>query len=48
MSQCPAARLRAGSLVAMSLRLHTGPIRCTGHGLCSDLLPERSQLDRWP
>jgi ferredoxin len=36
-----------GPLVAMSLRLHVDPVRCTGHGLCADLLPERIQLDEW-
>ena len=30
---------------AMTLRLN--PIRCTAHGLCADLLPERIELDEW-
>jgi ferredoxin len=27
--------------------LRVDPIACTGHGLCSELLPERIQLDEW-
>jgi ferredoxin len=30
---------------AVSLRLN--PIRCTAHGLCAELLPERVTLDEW-
>ena len=28
-------------------RLIVDPIRCTGHGLCAELLPERIALDEW-
>ena len=28
-------------------RLAVDPIRCTGHGLCAELLPEALQLDEW-
>jgi ferredoxin len=28
-------------------RLALDPIRCTGHGLCAELLPERIALDEW-
>ena len=31
----------------MSLRLRVNPIRCTAHGMCAELLPERVQLDDW-
>jgi ferredoxin len=31
----------------MSERLVVDPIRCTGHGLCAELFPERIQLDDW-
>jgi ferredoxin len=27
--------------------LEVNPIRCTAHGLCADLLPERIELDEW-
>jgi ferredoxin len=28
-------------------RLSVDPIRCTGHGLCAELLPEAVALDEW-
>lgn len=28
-------------------RLELDPIRCTGHGLCAELLPEGIELDEW-
>jgi ferredoxin len=28
-------------------RLVVDPIRCTGHGLCAELLPEGLTLDEW-
>jgi ferredoxin len=28
-------------------RVAVDPIRCTGHGLCAELLPEAVQLDEW-
>ncbi len=31
----------------MSARLQVDPIRCTAHGLCAELLPERIRLDDW-
>jgi len=31
----------------MSERLVVDPIRCTGHGLCAELFPERVELDDW-
>jgi len=31
----------------MSEQLRVNPIACTGHGLCSELLPERVTLDEW-
>ena len=31
----------------MSQRLRVNPIACTGHGLCTELLPERVSLDEW-
>lgn len=31
----------------MSTRVRVDPIACTGHGLCSELLPERIELDEW-
>jgi ferredoxin len=31
----------------MSERLTVDPIRCTAHGLCAELLPERISLDDW-
>lgn len=27
--------------------LAVDPIRCTGHGLCAELLPEAVELDEW-
>jgi ferredoxin len=33
--------------MAMSLRIRIDPTACTGHGVCSDLLPERIELDEW-
>lgn len=29
------------------LRLRVNPIACDGHGLCSELFPERVSLDEW-
>jgi ferredoxin len=31
----------------VSHRLRVDPIRCDGHGLCSELFPERVQRDDW-
>ena len=31
----------------MSYRLRINPIKCTGHGLCAELLPEILPLDPW-
>ena len=31
----------------MSVRLRVDPIRCDGHGLCAELLPERVRRDDW-
>jgi ferredoxin len=31
----------------MDERLRVNPIRCTGHGLCAELLPEQIDLDEW-
>jgi ferredoxin len=31
----------------MSERIVVDPIRCTGHGLCAELFPERIELDDW-
>jgi ferredoxin len=28
-------------------RLRVNPIRCSAHGLCAELLPERVTLDEW-
>ncbi len=28
-------------------RLRVDPIRCTGHGMCAELLPEAVVLDEW-
>jgi ferredoxin len=33
--------------MAVSHRLRVNPIRCDGHGLCAELLPERVSLDDW-
>jgi ferredoxin len=29
------------------VKLRVNPIRCTAHGLCAELLPERITLDEW-
>ena len=29
------------------LVVHVDPIKCDGHGLCAELLPERIALDEW-
>jgi ferredoxin len=29
------------------MRLRVNPIRCTAHGMCAELLPERIRLDDW-
>jgi ferredoxin len=31
----------------VSHRLRVNPIRCTAHGMCAELLPERIGLDDW-
>jgi ferredoxin len=31
----------------MASRLRLNPIRCVGHGLCAELLPEAIVLDEW-
>jgi ferredoxin len=31
----------------MSAELRLDPIKCTGHGLCAELLPELIELDEW-
>jgi ferredoxin len=31
----------------MDEKLRVNPIRCTGHGLCAELVPERISLDEW-
>jgi len=31
----------------MSAHLRVDPIRCSGHGLCAELLPELIRLDDW-
>ncbi len=31
----------------MTADLHLDPIKCTGHGLCAELLPELIELDEW-
>ena len=31
----------------MTHRLRVNPIRCTAHGMCAELLPERIRLDDW-
>jgi ferredoxin len=33
--------------MALTRRLRVDPIRCDGHGLCAQLLPERVTLDDW-
>jgi ferredoxin len=29
------------------MKLDVNRIACTGHGLCAELLPERTRLDEW-
>jgi len=29
------------------VRIRVDPIKCTGHGLCAELLPEMVKLDDW-
>jgi sulfoxide reductase heme-binding subunit YedZ len=48
----PSGRSRAplaqpGPAGDTSLRLRVDPVRCTGHGLCAELLPELIILDGW-
>jgi ferredoxin len=31
----------------MTAELRLDPIKCTGHGLCAELLPELIELDEW-
>jgi ferredoxin len=31
----------------MAQRLRVNPVRCTGHGLCAELLPELISTDEW-
>jgi ferredoxin len=31
----------------MSQRIVVNPIKCSGHGLCAELFPERINLDEW-
>ena len=31
----------------MTADLHLDPIKCAGHGLCAELLPELIELDEW-
>ncbi len=31
----------------MTDRLRVNPIRCTAHGMCAEILPERVSLDDW-
>ncbi len=35
------------ALTRSAVRLRVNPIRCSGHGLCAELLPERVTLDEW-
>jgi ferredoxin len=35
------------TLMATGVTLRLNPIRCTAHGLCAELLPERVTLDEW-
>ena len=37
----------AGELGGMTHRLRVDPIRCTAHGMCAELFPERIALDEW-
>jgi len=36
-----------GSGVLVSERLRVNPIKCTGHGMCAELLPELIRMDPW-
>jgi sulfoxide reductase heme-binding subunit YedZ len=38
---------RTGPVGDTTLRLRVDPVRCTGHGLCAELLPELIILDQW-
>ena len=29
------------------MRIRVNPIKCTGHGLCGELLPEWIRMDEW-
>jgi ferredoxin len=31
----------------MTAELRLDPIKCTGHGICAELLPELIELDEW-
>jgi ferredoxin len=31
----------------VSAQLRVNPIRCTAHGMCAEILPERVTLDDW-
>jgi ferredoxin len=31
----------------VSVELRVNPIRCTAHGMCAEILPERVSLDDW-
>ncbi len=31
----------------MTAKLRVNPIRCTAHGMCAEILPERVSLDDW-
>lgn len=31
----------------MSRWLHVNPIACSGHGICTEMLPELIRLDEW-
>ncbi|MGO9961051.1 MAG: ferredoxin [Solirubrobacteraceae bacterium] len=35
------------ALTRPSVRLRVNPIRCSAHGICAELLPERVTLDEW-
>lgn len=48
MLRAPGARhAGAGELGGMTHRLRVDPIRCTAHGMCAELFPERVALDEW-
>jgi ferredoxin len=34
-------------VIAVSRRLVVNPIRCTGHGVCAELVPELIKMDPW-